>query len=334
MTYISPIWRDTYCILPYSEYHMYNKYRIVNTTDGKSDVLFEGKIFWLENKDANIKVNDFAQDVMNYDFEFPIHAKKNNSEVDIKVQLLNGNDWNDIDVFKFYYDYSFNETDNNKNSKTITFSNTFNPNTYFLFTTASNDNEIILTTVKTTDILGKVNPIIIDGGLNATTFSVSTKDIEQITVEIKYKNNLTESYVFNAEDTCSKYVLYYVNKYGGWETYNISGKVLPKQNITRNTYLSNADNNYKRNFATKSYLNTLKNQWQITTGYFDDEQSELFSQIYSSPIVYLHDIEKDEIIAVNITDKNVDIKQYSNQKKNPFFTYTLNVEASQDEIRK
>lgn len=332
-TEVLPIWRDTFCKLDYSQYGNCKKYRVINVEN--SETLFEGKIYW-NNQDAFLKINDFAQDCFYYNTDFPSAATtKMYSDVHLNVQLNEGVDsWVTVGDYYFYYDYSYDEEDRNKISKSIQMSDKFDPRAYFLWTVGGFSNSNYKCTITSTDKSGHSTPSTIVGSLDSYTKSEYNPSLRSISVSVEFGGSQIENYNFTAENTCREYALYWINRYGGWQTYIITGKVTPKDSVIRNTYLHYVDNNLKRNFGNQSYMNEVTKQWQIQTGFFTDEQSKLFTDLYSSPTVYLHNLDTNEIWSVNVNDKSVDVKLTSNQKKSNHFKHNLTVEASQKQYRK
>lgn len=130
-------------------------------------------------------------------------------------------------------------------------------------------------------------------------------------------------------DHCSKYCLYYRNLKGGWDWLVVRGAVSKTYNFKSSTY----NNDY--NLGSSRYINVLKNTGNFTTlvrnknlrtieqykndittklkinlGWFTDEQSAKLINLFSSPLVYIHNFAEDLILPVIITDKSLSEKKY------------------------
>jgi hypothetical protein len=131
---------------------------------------------------------------------------------------------------------------------------------------------------------------------------------------------------------CGKYALYYQNVYGGWDAFLIEGNVSKSQKLTDYKYGKSFDNTgYDR--ETWVYAKDIATTYAATTGWLSDEESKrLAKHLLSSPDVFLHDFEKDEIIPVNITDSSYKIKTYQNEGKR-LVNYTINLEEAYNKLR-
>lgn len=132
---------------------------------------------------------------------------------------------------------------------------------------------------------------------------------------------------YKVVDTCSKYCLYYLNTYGGWDSLLFDGKCVQSASNNINTFDAEYDNG-TIDFGTTAYLKQKTDKWKLTTKYLTDEQAKMMPLLLDSTKVYLHDLENNTIIPVVINTESYEIKSYrSNNKK--LFTYTIDVTNSQ-----
>lgn len=129
-----------------------------------------------------------------------------------------------------------------------------------------------------------------------------------------------------------RYVLYYLNRYGGMDSFVLEGKCVKTDNYTPYYITSTYDNNTTE-FGKKIYHNDITSTYNLITGWLKDSESEnLAFNLLSSNLVYLHDIKEDKIMPVVITNTSVDYKTFRNQN-NKLYNYTISVECSQKEHR-
>lgn len=131
---------------------------------------------------------------------------------------------------------------------------------------------------------------------------------------------------------CSKYCLYYVNGYGGWDSFLINGNDKRTDKLTSYTYVKSCNNNTTE-FGSKKYLNVVKPTYELFTDWLNDDESSRMWHLLESTEVYLHNLETDKIIPVNITNNSVDYKTFTNNGKKKYY-YKISVEESQTKIRK
>ena len=133
-------------------------------------------------------------------------------------------------------------------------------------------------------------------------------------------------------DTCYDYCLYYVNSWGGIDSLLIQGTVKKSDKITSQYYTKDFDNK-TQDFEKVKYLNTIASSYVLNTDWFTDEQQARLHNLIESNEVYLHNLNTDEILPVNITNTSLEYKTYTNNGKKKF-NNTINVEVAQEKIRK
>ena len=130
-----------------------------------------------------------------------------------------------------------------------------------------------------------------------------------------------------------RYVLYYLNSYGGWDAFVVEGRGIKKDTLT--SY--ETDQVYKNTtlqFEMNKYVNEIKTSYQLTTHFMkDDESLNLAKNLICSVKVYLQDLEEGWVEPVVITDNNVTYQTYRGNNKR-MAQYTVNVELSQSSLRK
>lgn len=135
-----------------------------------------------------------------------------------------------------------------------------------------------------------------------------------------------------AVDTCYEYCLYYCNAFGGWDSLLIKGNTLKTDNVESHYYTKGYDNT-TTDFEKKKYTNLITTTYRLHTDWFtDDEQSRLYHLLESNE-VYLHNLVTDKIEPVNITNKSVEYKTFTNNGKKKWYN-TIDVEVAQTKIRK
>ena len=136
---------------------------------------------------------------------------------------------------------------------------------------------------------------------------------------------------FIVSHTCYRYCIYYFNQYGGWDSILFAGKTIQNDNLSRLSYKKN----YvaaSSDFNKVNYLTTIQENWQLNTSFLDDLRSQKMINMMASNCLYLHDLEENKIIPVNITNSKCEHKTYKNQGRK-LYTYTIEVSASQPKYR-
>lgn len=133
-------------------------------------------------------------------------------------------------------------------------------------------------------------------------------------------------------DYCANgdWAFYYLNSFGGWDSFLIEGVVRRKDEFNRLT-ISTPYDNTTLDWGKRTYNNQITPSWEATTGYLTDTESEILAKnLLRSNQVYLHHISTGEIWPVLLTDSTIEHKTFKNNGRR-FITYTINAEASHTE---
>ena len=125
------------------------------------------------------------------------------------------------------------------------------------------------------------------------------------------------------------YVLYYSNAYGGWDSLLCNGTSRKTDNIEHLNYRKKSAN--QSQFSKINYQNNITPTWSLNTG-INVNGSKMY-HLLESTMVYLHNLETNEIIPVVITNSSCDYLNYTNNGKKPYY-YTITVEESNQKLRK
>lgn len=127
--------------------------------------------------------------------------------------------------------------------------------------------------------------------------------------------------------TNANYAVYYMNSAGLWCWMLFEGKQLESLKVNVNKYMNTSNNSIPYNIHNAVYNNGIEEYYTLTTMYLKDEQSEKLKDLYTSPLIYVHDLEKDLIFNTYLNTTSYDIKTYKNQGKN-YYTHTIKLTKS------
>ena len=316
-TYEYPIWKDIYVDLPYE----HNHFRLVNISTGF--IMYEGMIYGAIT--SQVGITDVLRDYMTTVSDPFVNTFTSTQYLLVDMQTSSdGVNWQSSYTFRLYYNYSYDEERKiYLEAQPIDY---FDPRQYLLFTFQSYDNikeniEITKTFGTTSFQRQRIS------SYNEQKTYVS-KAASNYSIKIKTSN---EEKIFKDRCTNTNYAVYYINRYGGWSWMLFQGKNLKTDKTKQSTYMMDFDNNVGTEFNTKVYQNDITETWQLTSDYLTDKQSELLKHLYSSPLVYLHDLKEDKVMSVLVDTKSFDYKTYRNQGRK-MFTHTIKVNGSQTKI--
>ena len=153
-------------------------------------------------------------------------------------------------------------------------------------------------------------------------YDISRRVNECGTWQIKQGSTLLQSW--NVVD--AKYVIYYYNKYAGWDSFVVKGPVVPSVTVARDTY-----SNPRR--RSRVYQSNVVTNYKINTGILTDKESPVVSEIVASPEVVLHDLENNNLISVKVITDSVERKTLKNQGRQ-FATYQFDLESEITKVRR
>lgn len=131
---------------------------------------------------------------------------------------------------------------------------------------------------------------------------------------------------------CARYVLYYVNAFGGWDSLLTAGNNKRVDNYTRSTYkkvYSPADLSDR---GTVNYRNDIERTISLVTDWLTDGESARMYHLFGSTNVLLHDLVDDIIRPVTITAKSWTAKTFRNNGAK-LVNYQIDVTIAQDFVR-
>ena len=122
---------------------------------------------------------------------------------------------------------------------------------------------------------------------------------------------------------CIRYVLYYVNAYGGWDELPIEGAVKEWREYNRHSLKRVYNNTNYLARGEVNYANEETRYWEMTTGWLTDEQAGRMHHLIGTTLAFLYDIANDTYTPVVVTDTTCESRAYSREGKPIFYTFTL-----------
>lgn len=335
----NPIWKDYYVNLGTAESV---QFRILVG----DDVIYTGKAYKRPGQSNNqIRINDICADYL--ENVFPALSQSAftgaNQPMSFVVQTLSGTTWSTKTTVSFdnnwSYDYDYNPA---TMGMAFPINNRIDIRQWVVFT-AYNASTITATIrLSNRSSFDASIPVEISDDFNDDfnmDFSQSVRaaqtgtavfdlsqwgDVESITIGNK---------TFKVVNTCSRYALYYVNAYGGWDSLLIEGNHSEVDNLTRHMRETECDNRNVQNRGTHNYVNEIVKTITLHTSWLSDDESSRMHHLLNSTNVYLGDIRSGAMIPVVLTDTQTDYKTYKGNGGR-LVSYSINVTIAQERIRR
>ena len=315
----SPIWKDIeYTFVNDEEYGIYTEksYRY-NGVSYKEDVLlFKGRAYIAPNSDrVNININKICQNYMSEAPNiFTDAVGYYHSYNEFKLKNSYGTL---LHTYRFVNDWSYD---------TLTLGLKSNP----IVPHIGDGQKLFFSAFATDRKEFKWGMRYYDGTADYDNMEVLTDDFETVVVAPSREDGVNTFYFgdksFTVLPRCRcKYVLYYMNPYGGYDWFPITGRVTRKDKIETFVYTKNY-NNTTVDFGKNRYLANISITYNLNTGWLTQEQSDRMWEVLESNTVWLHNLEEDKIYPVVITDTNIEHKQKFGKKRR--LSYSINVELS------
>ena len=327
--YIGPIWKDV-------EFDFGTidivEYGIFMPVDGYDVLLFAGRSYLRPNGISNkIIVNKICQDYM----EAPLLDKDS------------------LAVGGGYQVFKLKSIDGSREYRTYRFVNDWSYDDYFNTGLLShpilkNDNKVYKNQLLPFTVFGASETVGVTYGIQygghkdeygnvIPDWSNGDSVRNNVVTEIFPYSGRTKgavSYTINGKkydivDDCVKYVLYYVNPWGGYDWFPIRGKVVEKDTMTSYTYTQNF-NNQTWEFGKRRYLTSINKHFTLHTEWMSEDESSRMWYLLQSNVVYLHNLKENKVYPVIITNTE---QEHKKRLRGTRISYQIEVDLSQNRER-
>lgn len=123
-----------------------------------------------------------------------------------------------------------------------------------------------------------------------------------------------EALSYEMREGCPTHCLYYTNKYGGVDSLLVRGKVKKTDSIE--SYGMRIDIPTTSTAHSEITLSKeITRSWQLYTHYLSESQMAKMENVAETTLAYLHDLEADTIIPVNVTNTTFEFKTFMDGRK-------------------
>ena len=339
MADIRPIWKDYTVSLGDYEYR---DFRIVCA----SSVVYSGRAYRRPAQDTiSIRINDICADYLQNSLPELENAELTPvaSVATFTVDVLSGSSWSTVATVTFANDWSYDYGhDPDTDGMSFPIDGRLSPMQYLMYTTGGKDTFTATLTYRDGTKSVIVFPIklyadfnddynddyslqqrLSDGGTGVIDLS-AYDDLAAIDIEDRH---------YVVVDTCSRYVLYYVNAYGGWDSLVMEGTPQEKDSLTRHTVKKEYDNTDVKARGTENYVNEIEKTWTLRSGWLTDSMASRMHNLLNATTVYMHDLHAGQVLPVILTGTATEYKTYRNQG-NRMFNYEVEVQLAQERTRR
>lgn len=134
---------------------------------------------------------------------------------------------------------------------------------------------------------------------------------------------------FQIVKSCARFALYYINSYGGWDTFLMEGNYTFSNELQK----FNRASEYLSRSADQNYLNLVNRFVTLNTGLLTDAQAAMMGELMNSTNVFLCDMDEGTLLPATIVDTSWEEKTFKNQG-GKVFNYTIRLQLTKNLVRR
>lgn len=333
-----PIWKDYYISLGTASSY---EYRILV----EGSIVYSGKA-WKRpgSSSVQIRINDICADYLNH--TLPNLSPEEFTELEYPIKFLvqiNNGGWGTVASVEFLNDWSYDYTYNVLTDGMAFPVNGKLDSRQWLTYTAYGVNAINMVVYnKDGSSIPVSRPLDIDGDFNSdfnTDFVRSVRAAGGGTAVFSVADYPNAQYinignvVYEVVSNCSRYALYYINAYGGWDSLLIEGNHQEADSLQRYLRDVEYDNRDVQNRSKKNYINEITKKMVLHTSWMSDEQSLRMHHLMNSIDVYMYDFVTGQMIPVVVDNAECKYKTYKGEG-GKLVNYSIEVTVAHDRIRR
>lgn len=341
---LRPIWKDYFVSFGNEDVVDYN----IGYMSGDEFVeVYSGRAFKKPTSDSlDIKINDICHDFIKHTLPILSQEEYDSITLPVKFQVNRVHSYGGVELVDeveftndWSYDYGFDYATRESLSSPI---NGHIDSRQWLFWTNLNKEDVTaMVTLKT----GETFPIIVDvsgsadfnedfnndfakslrsTGLRTISLNLSEWDVAKVVInDVEY----------HSVNGCPRYCLYYINAYGGWDSFLIEGSAKEVDNLTRETFSRICDNRNSSNREKVNHLTEITKRITLNTSWLSDAQSLRMHNLLNSTDVYLHDLDNGLLHPVVLVNGSTEYKTYKTNG-GKLVNYSFEVEFANKRVRR
>lgn len=334
---MEPIWKDHITTLPGGNYCDYT----VVTADGEN--IYSGRAYLRPGADAiEIRLNDICRDYLGATFPAPGNTAGTIQYIRRTFRVYAGqtlvesvdfcNDWT--------YDYNAAPSDTTAARPVNGVLAPLQPLTWTTYAAGTSVTALITMRNGTTQSVSV--PVTTAGSFDA---SYSSNDYDTaramsgagtcVLALESYPNAASVAIggiTYKVAD-CGRWVLYYLNARGGWDSLLMEGAVSATASMARDTARRDVPNTQPLDRKTRVWRNGITRKWEMHTGWLTEEQSSRMWHLLGTTQAVLLDVTEGRWYPVTITETDAPYKTRRTESGS-LISYTVNAEYAMEAQRR
>lgn len=138
---------------------------------------------------------------------------------------------------------------------------------------------------------------------------------------------------YTVAQACHRYVLYYRNIRGGWDSLLFEGTCKRTDALTRYEAQHDYDNRQSTGRGTVNYATEVAREYSLNTGWLNDAQAERMESVLGSTETYLQDLVSGLTWPAVLTGTSIEHKTYDNNGRR-LISYAVTLRIAQEMVRR
>ena len=338
-----PIWKDYYVDLGAADAVAWR----IRLDDAAGEIIYAGKAYIRPDAASNeVRINDICADW--FDSVLTTLSLDRLTRLTLPVTFYVeyydevGEDWTEADTVQFLNDWSYDDSfDPDTMPLSAPIDGILDCRQLFVYTAVEAD-DIVLTltfgdgTSYTVTVPIKITADFNDDFNDDFARSTVTAGAGTAMIDLSPFSGLESVSVgdqtWKVGGCCATHVLYYLNAYGGWDSFVVKGNSSRTDALERYDVALEYDNRDAINRGRRNYLNEVKPTWALHTGLLSDDAAGRMHHLLESTDVYLYDVATGVMRPVVLTNAECEYKAYRNGRQP--IQYTITAEVAQEFVRR
>lgn len=325
----NPIWKDYYIDLG-AKYSVH--FRIL----GGSSILYEGLAVRRPGESSNIiRINDICADYMRV--PPPTFDEKlipSTVYTFLIIKSVNGSSWSRVESVQFIPDWSYDYSSVQRTVLSDPVNGVLDPRQVILWSTSQTDTITVSINYAGGGSSQISVPVTINNdfadegvGVNGGTIAVDLSGYSNVeSVDIGSSH-------YTVAQACHRYVLYYRNIHGGWDSLLFEGTCKRTDALTRHEAQHDYDNRQSTGRGTVNYATEVAREYSLNTGWLNDAQADRMESVLGSTETNLQDLVSGLTWPAVLTGTSIEHKTYDNNGRR-LISYAVTLRIAQEMVRR
>lgn len=263
--------------------------------------------------------------------------------LEFAVEKYSGGTWVSVEDVEFYMDWSYDASFDPTGGLTAPIDGEIAPGQWFFYTTMSSGPTVTVTIVNTDGTTINIYaPISVVPDFNADFNNDFARNLRSagagtVTIDMSLYPDAEEIQVeghrYRVAPPCNKYVLYYRNAFGGWDSLIVKGVSSREDELSRYTRGLVYNNSITYARGEETYAVEVSPTFRFHTQILTDDEASRMHHLLNSPDVYVHDLDSGNIWPLVLTNSATPWKTFVSEGRT-MYVYEITARLGRYRVRR